>query len=89
MRNDINKLKFTLTKEMAYMMIQINNLNKEKDLLESQLKIYKNSIHYHELNNSKKKLERKINRIKKQFINEFQKENKIEIEKYWKIRSMK
>ena len=88
MCDDINKLKFTLTKEMTYMMMKINNMNKEKELLESQLKLYKNSIHYHELNNSKKVLERKINRLKKQFVNEFQKENKPEIEKYWKIRSM-
>lgn len=87
MCDDINKLKFTLTKEMTYMMMKINNMNKEKELLESQLKLYKNSIHYHELNNSKKVLERKINRLKKQFVNEFQKENKPEIEKYWKIRS--
>lgn len=54
MCDDINKLKFTLTKEMTYMMMKINNMNKEKELLESQLKLYKNSIHYHELNNSKK-----------------------------------
>ena len=51
MCDDINKLKFTLTKDMAYIMMQINNLNKEKDLLEEQMKLYKNSIHYHELNN--------------------------------------
>ena len=89
MCNDINKLKFTLTKDMTYMMVQINNLNKEKDLIESQMKLYRNSIHYQELNNSKKKLERKIKRIKKSFIDEFQKENKVEIEKYWQIRSMK
>ena len=73
---------------MAYIMMQINNLNKEKDLLEEQMKLYKNSIHYHELNNEKKRLERKIDRLKKKFVSNFQKENEEEIEKYWKIRSM-
>lgn len=87
MLDELNKLKFTLTGNMTYTIIQINNLYKEKQMIESQLKLYKNTIHYHQLNNSKKIIEIKIKNLKKQFIKEFHNENKKEIEEYWKIRS--
>lgn len=87
MLDELNKLKFTLTGNMTYTIIQINNLYKEKQIIESQLKIYKNTIHYHQLNNSKKIIEIKIKKLKKQFIKEFHNENKKSIEEYWKIRS--
>lgn len=87
MLDELNKLKFTLTGNMTYTIIQINNLYKEKEMIESQLKLYKNTIHYHRLINSKKIIEIKIKKLKEVFIKEFHKENKEAIEEYWKIRS--
>lgn len=87
MLDELNKLKFTLTENMTYTIIQINNLYKEKEMIESQLKLYKNTIHYHRLINSKKIIEIKIKKLKKEFIKEFHKKNKETIEEYWKIRS--
>ena len=46
------------------------------------MKTYKNTIHYHKLKNSKDILNNKIKRLKKEFIKEFQTENKEEINKY-------
>lgn len=89
MLNELNKLKFTLTGNMTYTMIQINNLYKEKSMIESQLKMYKHTIHYHRLVNDKNKIELRINNLKKQFIESFRKENKDAIDEYWKIRSKK
>lgn len=87
MLDELNKLKFTLTGNMTYTIIQINNLYKEKEMIESQLKLYKNTIHYHRLINSKKIIEIKIKKLKKEFIKEFHNKNKETIEEYWKIRS--
>ncbi len=89
MLNELNKLKFTLTGNMTYTMTQINNLYKEKSMIESQLKMYKHTIHYHRLVNDKNKIELRINNLKKQFIESFRKENKDAIDEYWKIRSKK
>lgn len=82
MSNNLNDLKFTLTGKMTYILLNINNLNKEILLLENQMKTYKNTIHYHKLKNSKDILNNKIKRLKKEFIKEFQTENKEEINKY-------
>lgn len=87
MLDELNKLKFTLTENMTYTIIQINNLYKEKQMIESQLKLYNNTHHYHHLINSKKIIEIKIKKLKELFIKEFHKENKEAIEEYWKIRS--
>ena len=46
MSNNLNDLKFTLTGKMTYILLNINNLNKEIVLLENQMKTYKNTIHY-------------------------------------------
>lgn len=87
MIDEINKLRFTLTGNMAYTMLKINNLYKEKEVIEFQLKIYKNTIHFHRLNNYIIVIDTKINRLKKEFISDFKKVNKEEIDKYWEIRN--
>lgn len=82
MSNNLNNLKFTLTGKMTYILLNINNLNKEIALLETQMQTYKNTIHYHTLKNSKEILNNKIKYLKKEFIKEFRCENKEEINKY-------
>ena len=82
MSNNLNDLKFSLTGKMTYILLNINNLNKEIVLLENQMKTYKNTIHYHSLKNSKDILNNKIKCLKKEFIKEFRLENKEEINKY-------
>ena len=87
MIDEINKLRFTLTGNMTYTMFKINNLCKEKEAIEFQLKLYKNTIHYHRLNNYIIVIDTKINKLRQQFINEFQENNKEQIDAYWKIRN--
>lgn len=84
---ELDKLEFTLTGKMTYIMIQINNLSNEKKMIESQLKLYKNTIHYHHLKNSIQIIDKKIKRLKQDFIKQFRVVNKKSIEEYWKIRS--
>lgn len=73
--NEISKIKFSLTPEMAEKIVKINNL-KTKLL---------------ELGNDEEKkiLEEEIEQEKKQFISEFQKNNKKQISKYLKLKEIK
>ena len=87
MIDEINKLKFTLTGNMTHTMFKINNLYKEKEAIELQLKIYKNTIHYHRLSNYIIVIDTKIDKLKKQFVREFRQANKKQIDKYWEIRN--
>ncbi len=89
MSNKLENIKFILTGQMTYILKKINNTKKELILVEKQMNSYKNTIHYHTLQNYQKILENKISDLKKDFIKEFRKENKIQIMEYLQIKNLK
>lgn len=86
MPKELADLKFVLTGKMTYILLNINNLKKKILLIDEQMKVYKNTIHYHTLNNSKQILKQELAELKSKFIKEFRKENKEEIDIYLKIK---
>ena len=86
MSKELDDLKFVLTGKMTYILLKINNLKKKISLIDEQMKTYKNTIHYHSLNNSKQILKQELADLKLKFIKEFRKENKVEIDTYLKLK---
>ncbi|MBQ9318982.1 MAG: hypothetical protein IJR82_05060 [Bacilli bacterium] len=73
--DEISKIKFSLTPEMAEKIIKINNLKtKLRELNKDE---------------DKKLLEEEIEKEKRNFISEFQKNNKKQISTYLKLKEIK
>ena len=83
--DSIDDLEFILTRSMAYKLDELNNLIKVKE----QLLIIKNSNIYdnYKIDEELYNTEKKIVKLKKEFILEFQNENKEAIDIYWNMRS--
>lgn len=86
MKSELDLIKFTLTREMAEEMININNMKKllvNKRIEYNNLKEKNGDTKL--LESEIKDLESTINISKKKFINLFQKNNKEEIKEYLNI----
>lgn len=86
MKSELDLIKFTLTREMAEEMININNMKKllvNKRIEYNDLKEKNGDTKL--LESEIKDLESTINISKKKFINLFQKNNKEEIKEYLDI----
>lgn len=83
MKSELNLIKFTLTREMAEEMININNIKKK--LIDKKLEynyLKESSIDTKTIEKEIKILEDKINDSKKRFIRLFQSNNKEQIKSY-------
>jgi diphthamide biosynthesis methyltransferase len=90
MVEEVDDILFTMTKEMADMLIEYNNLKREITINEELIKnIASNSKLYYMFYQSNSKKKKRLEDLKKQFIKEFKKNNREEIEEYILINDKK
>ena len=86
---DIKDIKFNLTPEMADKIVKINDLKVKVYEIDKQIKEMNEEIKNLKLINRKEEIIKKMDSFKKDFIREFQSNNKEQINKYLDFKNKK